>query len=79
MNRVRIVLSFVIFTAGGVAAAAQEPSPTANDDAQERPSPDIVVIYADDLGYGDVQCYSSERGKIPTPNIDLTNWISSTL
>lgn len=32
--------------------------------------PNVVVIYADDLGYGDVSCYNPERGKISTPHID---------
>lgn len=32
--------------------------------------PNIVIIYADDLGYGDVSCYNPDRGKIPTPYID---------
>ena len=32
--------------------------------------PNIVVILADDLGYGDVACYNPDRGKIATPHID---------
>ena len=36
--------------------------------SQEKPN--ILLIYADDLGYGDVGCYNPERGKIPTPHID---------
>ncbi len=31
-------------------------------------SPNIVFMYADDLGYGDIGCYGAERVK--TPNID---------
>lgn len=40
----------------------------AADEANTKPN--ILVILADDLGYGDVHCYNPERGKIPTPHID---------
>jgi len=32
--------------------------------------PNILLIYADDMGYGEVSCYNPDRNKIPTPNID---------
>ncbi|CAN5382844.1 arylsulfatase [soil metagenome] len=56
----RPILLFVAFTAGSSAMSAAEP-----------PSrPNVLLILADDLGYGDVRCLNPDRGKIRTPHLD---------
>jgi len=32
--------------------------------------PNIVVLLADDMGFGELSCLNPERGKIPTPQLD---------
>jgi arylsulfatase A len=44
-------------------------APLAALHATDSPKPNIIVILADDLGWGDLQCYNA-ASKIPTPNLD---------
>ena len=41
----------------------------ADNSKQKSEQPNIVIIYADDMGYGDLSC-QNPNSKIPTPNLD---------
>ena len=61
IKRLLFVLSFVWFSNhGGSLLWAQSDEPS---------RPNIILIMADDMGYGDPRCFNPDS-RIPTPNID---------
>lgn len=53
-------LSFSLVPLSGITAADKA--------VTKQTKPNIVIIYADDIGYGDLSCYG--YSKVPTPNVD---------
>ena len=66
MNSIARVISIA-----GTAAASLIPFavPANASEPPDLSRPNIVIILADDMGWGDPQCYQAES-KIPTPNLD---------
>ncbi|GIW95496.1 MAG: arylsulfatase [Pirellulaceae bacterium] len=55
-----IAVTFGVALLPGVSAAA----------GRDERLPNIIIILADDLGYGDLRCYN-DQAKVDTPNLDL--------
>ena len=59
---------FPLFSAASDPTGQQPQNPNLNNSSPELSQPNIVLIFADDLGYGDLSCF--DNPEIKTPNID---------
>ncbi|MDD6891889.1 MAG: sulfatase-like hydrolase/transferase, partial [Bacteroidales bacterium] len=65
----RNVVLFSCLTAGiGQVMAASALPKDGADKQTDRQRPNVIVILADDLGYGDLQCYGARN--VATPNVN---------
>ena len=63
----QVSLTLMLFISFSFFSSLSNAQISEQDSASQRPN--VLIIYADDLGYGDVQCYN-QKSNILTPNID---------
>lgn len=68
MRILNLLIVFFSISAASAAAGLPATSPGASIGPNHANPPNIVIIYVDDLGYGDAGCYGATAVK--TPNID---------
>ncbi len=64
-----LLIAIIGMVFGSVAGCAPDPESGEVATPLEAPFPNIVVILADDMGYGDIGAYNPDS-KIPTPNLN---------
>ena len=63
-----LFIHYSLFTIHYSSAAAEQDQRATDGSASS--TPNVIVIMADDLGYGDVGCYGAKPENIKTPHID---------
>lgn len=59
-------LLFTLLSSAACVATAADKAP--NKPPRKSKTPNVVFIYADDLGYGDLECYGAKN--VQTPNVN---------
>ena len=62
------ILTFTLLSPVWAGMVMGVEAPKKNKKVLEREKPNVVIIYADDLGYGDLECYGAEGVKTPNVN-----------
>ncbi len=70
MNASRLARQLAFSTAATVLLGSTQWSQKASAVPLTQKKPNIVVILADDMGYGELQCLNPRRGRIKTPQLD---------